>query len=175
VIVRERAPEDVPACASALRAVHDADRYPTNWPQDAAGWLTPAGFATAWVALDDDGTVLGHVCVVQDVDDPVAAAVAGVAMPHLASVSRLFVAPAARGRGLGLGATLLAEVQAWSRRHGLQLMLDVVDDGAPAVQLYERLGWRLVDRRDADWVTPQGNRHQVRIYLAPGEWNRDGI
>jgi hypothetical protein len=46
-------------------------------------------------------------------------------------------------------------------------MLDVVDVGTPAIRLYERLGWRLVDRRQADWVTPQGERLPVRIYLAP--------
>lgn len=96
-----------------------------------------------------------------------AAAVAGVPLQRLAGVSRLFVAPALRGRGLRLGTALLAEVGAWSRQRGLQLMLDVVDDGAPAVGLYERLGWRLVDRRDADWVTAQGRRHRVRSYLAP--------
>ena len=46
-------------------------------------------------------------------------------------------------------------------------MLDVVDDGAPAIRLYERTGWRLVDRWQADWVTPQGERLPVRTYLAP--------
>jgi len=46
-------------------------------------------------------------------------------------------------------------------------MLDVVDDAGPAVALYDRLGWRLVDRRLTDWTTPQGDRLPVRIYLAP--------
>ncbi len=35
-------------------------------------------------------------------------------------------------------------------------MLDVVDDGGPAVALYDRLGWRMVDRRLADWTTSDG-------------------
>ncbi|GAB3598258.1 GNAT family N-acetyltransferase [Kineococcus gypseus] len=140
MIVRARTLEDLPACVAALRAVHDVDGYPTYWPQDAARWLTPDGCAAAWVAFDDDGTALGHVCVVQGVDDAVAAAAAGVAVQRLAGVSRLFVAPAARGRGLRLGTALLTEAEGWSRRRALQLMLDVVDDGAPAVQLYERLG-----------------------------------
>ena len=167
MIVRRRVPEDLPACAAALRTVHDSDGYPTYWPQDAAAWLTPAGCAAAWVALDDDGTALGHVCVVRNVEDPVAAAAAEVPGQALAGVSRLFVAPAARGRGLGLGTALLGEAGNWSRQHGAQLVLDVVDDGSAAVRLYERLGWRSVDRREADWVTPQGYRHPVRIYLAP--------
>jgi GNAT superfamily N-acetyltransferase len=167
VIVRERGGDDLPACVEALRGVQACDGYPTRWPQDPEGWLSPAGTAAAWVVVEGR-TVLGHVCVVQDVEDSVAAATAGVGVHQLAGVSRLFVAPAARGRGLRLGTTLLGEVEAWSRPRGLQLMLDVVDDGAPAVDLYDRLGWRLVDRRDADWVTPQGRRHRVRIYLAPG-------
>ncbi len=48
-------------------------------------------------------------------------------------------------------------------------MLDVVEDSGHAVALYERLGWRLVDRRQADWVTARGKRLPVRIYLAPQE------
>ena len=46
-------------------------------------------------------------------------------------------------------------------------MLDVVDDEGPAVALYERLGWRMVDRRIADWTTPEGRRLPVLVYLAP--------
>ncbi len=61
----------------------------------------------------------------------------------------------------------MAAAREWTDRRGMQLMLDVVDDDSPAISLYERLGWSLVDRRDADWVTPEGRRHQVRIYLAP--------
>jgi hypothetical protein len=55
----------------------------------------------------------------------------------------------------------------WPAAHDYRLMLDVVDVGTPAIKLYERLGWRLVDRRQADWVTRQGERLPVRIYLAP--------
>ena len=62
---------------------------------------------------------------------------------------------------------MLAAVSSWTSVHDFRLMLDVVDDGAPAIRLYERIGWRLVDRRQADWVTPQGERLPVRIYLAP--------
>jgi GNAT superfamily N-acetyltransferase len=140
VIVRERADEDLPTCVEALEAVHVLDVYPTYWPHDPAGWLSPAGCAAAWVGLDDDGTVLGHVCVVGDVDDPVVAALVGIPVERLVSVSRLFVSPTARGRGLGLGTALLAEAQRWSEERELQLMLDVVDDGGPAVGLYERSG-----------------------------------
>jgi hypothetical protein len=46
-------------------------------------------------------------------------------------------------------------------------MLDVVDDGGPAVALYERLGWQPVDRRPADWTAPDGHRPRLRIYVRP--------
>ncbi|PPK92217.1 ribosomal protein S18 acetylase RimI-like enzyme [Kineococcus xinjiangensis] len=169
MIIRRRREADLAGCVEALRAVHEADGYPTWWPQDPAVWLSPPGCAAAWVAQDPTGAVLGHVSVVRGVDDPVVAALCGVSTGDLAAVSRLFVAPAARGRGLRLGSALLHAVQQWTSAQGLQLMLDVVDDGAPAVQLYERLGWKLVDLRPADWLTPTGHRHQVRIYLAPDE------
>jgi hypothetical protein len=49
----------------------------------------------------------------------------------------------------------------------LQLVLDVVDDGGPAVALYEQLGWRLVDQRLAEWTAPDGHQPPIRVYLAP--------
>ena len=166
--VRPRTDEDLAGCVRALEAVHSADGYPTRWPVDPAGWLSPSGCAAAWVAHDDVmGSILGHVCIVHGVDDPMVASLTGVSTDRLASVSRLFVSPAARGRGLGLGTSLLAAVSSWTSARNLRLMLDVVDDGAPAIRLYERIGWRLVDRRQAGWVTPQGERLPVRIYLAP--------
>ena len=35
------------------------------------------------------------------------------------------------------------------------------------MRLYDRLGWEVVDRRPADWLTPDGVRLPVRVYLAP--------
>lgn len=167
MIVRRRTPTDLPGCVDALAAVHAADRYPTWWPPDPAGWLTPTDTMAAWVAIDDDGTVLGHVVAVSPVDDPAVTAVLDVPIERLAAVSRLFVSPRARGRALRLGTRLLDEIRGWADESGRRLMLDVVDDGAPAVTLYERLGWRLVERRPADWLTPEGVRHAVRVYVAP--------
>ncbi len=162
--VRPRTDDDLPACVRALEAVHASDGYPRSWPKDPAEWLRPNGCATAWVAEDQDATsIVGHVCVVRGVDDPVVASLTGVTTDRLASVSRLFVPAAARGRGLAQA--LLGKVLSWASAQELQLMLDVVEDGGRAVALYERLGWCLVDRRQADWVTPRGERLPVRIYL----------
>ncbi len=52
-------------------------------------------------------------------------------------------------------------------KQGLRLVLDVVDDGGPALALYDRLGWRLVNHRLAEWTAADGRRPTLRTYLAP--------
>lgn len=165
VVVRLRRGIDLPDCVQALQAVHAADGYPRCWPAEPATWLTPADIIEAWVAEGDDSKLTGHVCLVGNVDDPVVAAEAGVPTSRLAMVSRLFVAPSARGRGLGR--VLLGALTKHAAAEQLRVMLDVVDDGGPAIQLYEQLGWQLVDERDADWETPKDRHIPLRIYLSP--------
>lgn len=80
-------------------------------------------------------------------------------------MTRLFVDPTAPGRKLG--ASLLNAVHAYAATHGLQLMLDVVDDDGPATALYDRPGWRVVDHRIAGWTTREGRRPPVLVYVAP--------
>lgn len=167
VIARPRTPDDLAACVSALRAVHRSDGYPTYWPDDPPAWLTPQGTSAAWVA-EVDGAVAAHVVVVTGVhpwDAAPAAAATGVPEERLSTVSRLFTSPAARGRGAGR-AVLAAAVE-HARSGGRQLVLDVVDDGGPAVALYEGTGWRLLHERQADWATPEGVHLPVRVYAAP--------
>jgi len=163
--LRRRTTDDLPRCVRALREVHDSEGYPTRWTQDPSGWLSPPGWSAAWVA-ERAGVVVGHVCVVRGIEDPVVTSLTAAGPHRLAAVSRLFVAPTARGQRLG--AALLAAVSSYAVNEDLQLMLDVVEDGGSAVALYESLGWRLVDRRTADWATPEGRRLPLRIYLAPG-------
>jgi GNAT superfamily N-acetyltransferase len=120
--------------------------------------------AAAWV-VHDAGVVVGHVGMVQAVGDPALAALTGVPAHRPASVTRLFVTPLARGRGAGV--RLMDQVSSFAVEQGLQLVLDVVDDGGPAMALYDRLGWRVVDHRLADWTTPEGHRPLIRVYVAP--------
>lgn len=162
-MVRERTDDDLPACVAALQIVQAVHGYPTAWPADPAGWLSPAGTVAAWVA-EAAGEVIGHVAVVTSADDAVAAAT-GAPPDRLVAVSRLFAVPAARGRGTG--AALLTAASAHAAVTGRTLWLDVIDDGGPAIALYERLGWRLVERRLADWVPQDGRRRTVRVYAAP--------
>ncbi len=107
MFVRQRRDEDLPSCVRALAAVHAADGYPMRWPTDPAGWLCPPGLAAAWVADHADATA-GHVGVVIGVDDPVLATSTGVPVQRLACVTRLFVAPAARGHRLGAALVSIA-------------------------------------------------------------------
>lgn len=161
--VRPRLPADIAACVAVLEAVRAADGYPVRWPDDPTAWISPAR-SRAYVA-DVDGAVVGHACVVHGAADVAAVAAADVPADQVATLSRLFVTPTARGRGLG-EALITAATLATSAA-GQRLSLDVVDDDRAAVALYERLGWLLVDRRPADWLTPAGERWTVRVYLAP--------
>ena len=158
--VRPRRAEEMAALVEMLREVHLKDGYPSRWPEDPEGWLSPPGLTRAWVAEDPETGLLGHVGVVTDGEGP-------------AGVTRLFVSPAARGRGLALGARLLEAVTEWAREQGLGLVLDVVEDGGAAIALYERLGWQLVERGTADWETADGRRLPLRIYRAPGIWEAE--
>jgi len=164
-VVRPRTAADLPACVSALAAVHACDGYPTRWPADPAGWLAPPGTAAAWVAQAPgrEGAVAGHVALVRTPDGALAA-LAGAAPDALVTVSRLFVAPGARGRGLAT--SLLAVAVARAAGGGLSAVLDVVE-GTPAAALYERLGWRLLERRTAGWTLLDGRRPQELVYAAP--------
>ena len=154
---------DLAGCVSSLVEVHRLDGYPACWPEEPVGWLQPAGLVAAWVA-EDQGEVLGHACLVDASDDPMFTG-SSSAPGQLLSVSRLFVDP--RGRGQGLGASLLGAATALASSHERPLVLDVVDDAAAAIALYERLGWRMVDRRQADWSTPSGIRPKLRVYASP--------
>ncbi|MCZ2816753.1 GNAT family N-acetyltransferase [Modestobacter sp. VKM Ac-2984] len=163
MLVRRRVGHDLPGSVRALREVHEADGYPARWPADPAAWLTPSGTVDCWVA-EVTGVVVGHACLVGGVVDGVVSRLTGAPADGLGAVSRLYVAPQGRGRGLGAG--LLGAVTTGATERGLQVVLDVVE-GSGAVRLYERLGWRLVDRRSADWTTPSGARPSIRVYLPP--------
>jgi GNAT superfamily N-acetyltransferase len=147
----------------ALAEVHRQDGYPSRWPDDPASWLDPPRLLRAWVG-EVGGTVAGHVAVVAGVDDAQLIAAAGRPADDLVMVSRLFVRPAARGRQLG--EALLATATRFGFDHGRTLALDVVADRpSAATTLYERLGWRLVGWRCAEWTTPSGNHPRLSLYL----------
>jgi GNAT superfamily N-acetyltransferase len=144
-LVRVRLAADLPGCVAALRAVHEADAYPLNWPADPLGWLDPPGLARAWVAELPEGTIAGHVAV------------------QAGELCRLFVTPAARRRSVGTA--LVREATAWAAEHDISLTLDVADERrSPAVAFYAATGWQHTDTTRADWTAPDGTPVHLRHY-----------
>lgn len=149
-----------------LAEVHASDGYPVNWPEHPADWLAQPTLLAAWVG-ELDGMIAGHIGLSRSAADDVAAALwsarQGVGIDATAVVSRLFVAPTARGRGLG--ASLMARAVREARGRGLHPVLDVVASDRAAAALYERLGWELLGTVEQRWSGDQ--RVAVRCYAAP--------
>ncbi|WP_425825150.1 GNAT family N-acetyltransferase [Streptomyces fractus] len=161
--VRARRSGDLAACVEALRAVHHADGYPTNWPKDPVGWLAGGDIVGAWVGCLDE-RVAGHVLLTPPTPDDVAPTLVP-AGTSVAVVGRLFVAPSARGHRLG--AALLNRAAREARRHGALAVLDVVATDSSAIALYERLGWRFLAEGQQAWGPDE--LVTVRCYSAPTE------
>ncbi|MGA4849886.1 GNAT family N-acetyltransferase [Streptomyces sp. G5(2025)] len=165
--IRERAGEpDLEACVGVLAQVHKADGYPVNWPLEPGPWLLGAAALGAWVA-ELDGRVVGHVSLSRSAPDDAAPGLwserAGVAAEAAAVVSRLYVAPDARGHGIG--ALLMGRAVREARAHGLHPVLDVVSSDTSAAALYERLGWELLAVVEREWGP--GQRVTLRCYAGP--------
>ncbi|MET8983608.1 GNAT family N-acetyltransferase [Streptomyces sp. NPDC004539] len=158
--IRPRTPEDLPACAEALAAVHRHDGYPLDWPADPGGWLARASGLGAWV-VELDGRLAGHVSLAPGGDGDLAPALWHT--PATAVVSRLFVTPQARGHCLGT--LLLDRAAAESRRLRLHPLLDVLTTDTAATALYEHLGWARLATTEQHW----GPSRTVTIhsYAAP--------
>ncbi|GGU74151.1 hypothetical protein GCM10010211_45000 [Streptomyces albospinus] len=130
-MIRRRNDVDLDACVAVLAEVHTRSGYPHHWPAEPARWLTPDGLTAAWVA-EVDGAVAGHVALCGG------------------EVSRLYVSPAAHGSGLG--ARLLATVEAEAAARGLRLVLEVKITNTAAVALYERRGWARRGTERQEWT-----------------------
>ncbi|MDH6143004.1 GNAT superfamily N-acetyltransferase [Kitasatospora sp. GP30] len=161
--VRRREPADLDGCVRALAEVHTADGYPMVWPDRPADWLAEADQLACWVAIAPDGAVVGHAALAPGVDSSAAhvwAERTGRAPDRTVALSRLYVAPAARGHGLG--AELLAVAADYARSAGLWPVLDVVTMNGAAVELYERQGWTRMLTVDQQW--PDGRVVAVHCY-----------
>jgi ribosomal protein S18 acetylase RimI-like enzyme len=121
----------------------------------------------AWVA-ETNTAAIGHVALA-----PVGAGssaalwkrLTGLPPVRLASISRLFVAPAARGAGAG--SALLDAACADADMRGLHPVLDVVETNRDAIRLYERRGWQRVFTEP--WREARDVRLELHYYLAPTE------
>ncbi|MGW8884020.1 GNAT family N-acetyltransferase [Streptomyces sp. NPDC055749] len=101
-------------------------------------WRTDPGVDPSQCALlEADGTAVGFANITDRMLDS----------RNAAYVRQIGIAPEARQRGLG--SLLLLSVMHASRRRGRTAMVLTVDtDNAPALALYERLGWQVESRFD---------------------------
>ncbi|SDM82374.1 GNAT family N-acetyltransferase [Allokutzneria albata] len=154
--VRRRNDVDVEKCVELLAEVHHGDGYPVNWPDRPAEWLSQGSLLQAWVA-ELDGRLVGHVSLSRSGEGDLAPGLwserSGTSVDLTAVVSRLFVAPQARGHGIG--ALLISQAVGEARRRGLHPVLDVVASDTAAAALYERLGWELMATVDQRWSPSQ--------------------
>jgi GNAT superfamily N-acetyltransferase len=89
---------------------------------------------------------------------------------HRAQVWGMFVAPAARGRGLGrlLLATAVEQARAWSGI--IQVQLSVADAAPEARHLYETFGFRIWGRepRALQWADRFADEYHLVLYFDSG-------
>ncbi|MFI7276892.1 GNAT family N-acetyltransferase [Streptomyces sp. NPDC049879] len=163
--IRRRGEGDVGECVRVLAEVHRRDAYPVNWPERPGDWVAQASGCGAWVA-ELDGRPVGHVGLSRGGEGGLAPGVwserTGRARDLAAVVSRLFVAPWARGHGIG--ALLLGRAVEEAGRRGLHPVLDVVASDTAAAALYERLGWRRLATVEEQWGPAQ--RVTIHCYAA---------
>lgn len=150
--IRPRDESDLDACVRVLAEVHRRDGYPLNWPARPEAWVAQAASLGAWVA-ELDGRLIGHVGLSRGGEGDMAPGLwsdrNGVAPERTAVLSRLFVAPGARGHGVG--AHLVGRAVREARRRGLHPVLDVVASDTAAAALYERLGWERLATVEQRW------------------------
>ncbi|MET9386831.1 GNAT family N-acetyltransferase [Streptomyces sp. NPDC002928] len=164
--VRDRTDDDLAECVKILAEVHRSDGYPVNWPDRPGEWLSPASSLGAWVA-ELDGRLAGHVGLSRSTEGDLAPGLwgerTGADAESAAVVGRLFVAP--RARGYGIGALLIDRAVREARRHGLHPVLDVVSSDTAAAALYERLGWERMATVEQLWGP--GRTVAVHCYAGP--------
>lgn len=129
-------------------AGHDYAEALAFWTQKHA---TPG--TVILVALDGD-TLLGTVTLATDMPPN---------QPHRADVQKMIVAAAARRRGIGAALMAAVEAEARDRRRSL-LVLDTISDSA-AARLYERSGWTSIGDIPDFALMPNGGLAPTTIYI----------
>lgn len=164
-LIRWRTNDDLPECARLLEEVHRIDGYPTFWPDEPIGWLSPTALLGAWVA-EDDRQIVGHVALragTAEAGAEVWSGATGLPPEQLAAISRLFVASESRGEGVG--SALLDTACGVAASRGLHPVLHVTETNREAIGLYERRGWRRVHIEP--WRADKSGKTLLHYYVAP--------
>jgi GNAT superfamily N-acetyltransferase len=169
MIVRTRDHNDLDSCERVARLVQVIDDYPAFMPDGPNGlrdFVEGHGFYEAWVA-EVDGEVVGQVLLrprSSQVAMDVMREATGLPDERFGVISRLFVSPAARRRGVGRA--LLGTATGAAVWRGLVPVLDVVTNNQAAMALYESEGWA---RAGAVVLRlPDGSTMDEVVYIGPG-------
>lgn len=142
-------------------------RYPRYLPADPGAFVTSHQEFAACVAVNRDGRVIGHVALHDAAGDPtleLAERRTGRSADHLAVVARLLVAPDSRRAGLGGAPLAVATEHARSIRR--RAVLDVVQDSAAPIALYEATGWTRLEE-PLRLALEDGRHLDLWFYVAP--------
>lgn len=150
---------------SVLRLVAELPRTPVSASPSSARAVgaLDAERLRAWAGTIDSPLVNGYRTFDPAVnvawgafegDRIVGAAAAGVRLPDIWVLNGIYVEPGARGRGHG--AALTAAAMAAARAAGARPTLYVREDNDPARRMYERLGFRTLDR--LAWIDAGADR-----------------
>lgn len=129
--IRTMTDDDVAAVLALEERLFPHDAWPESFFREELAEVA-SGTRQYWVAVDDDGTVLGYaglMCVLP-----------------IADVQTLAVAPEAQGRGLGTRLLRLLVETAVARRAD-QVLLEVRADNPGAQALYAREGFAAIHTR----------------------------
>jgi hypothetical protein len=92
--------------------------------------------------------------------------------PHRATIQRLFVAPSARGQGVGTA--LMAALEAVARENGRSLIMLNTRHGEAPETFYLSLGYKLVGVIPGWTIGPEGERYDhVEMYKELGGLKED--
>ena len=155
VTVRSRLPGDVPALAHLVAAQQPVTGYPVRWPLPfpVEEFVVREPEVAAWVAVEDDGTVVGHVSLLDltpSWDTEAWVAATGLEPAAMVAVGVLVVDLSRTGRGVG--SALLARAVEHARALGRLPVLDVVQETRRPVELYLRHGWQVVGEVRPPWL-----------------------
>lgn len=137
-------------------------RYPLDEAQLDRYLETGRGQARIFTALDGAGTAVGHVEISH-------------IWPHLSSrLSRVLVAPDARGKGIGATMVGRALALSFSEHNVDRIDLGVAVDNAAAIGCYRKLGFVQVGLWPQALTTAAGTIDVSWMTLSRGAWSTRG-
>ncbi|KAF2718810.1 putative acetyltransferase, partial [Polychaeton citri CBS 116435] len=167
--VRPRQSSDLDQCSAILRAVHATSGYPVEGVEDTDAILTASTCLKAWVAesaISAPKAIIGHVALSAASETDISVSLWYSQNPsereagRTAVLGRLFVDPAAQGAGAAT--KLMGAAVEEAKSQGLRLVMFALEKDAPAMRLYDRLGWRRFAEGVYEWRDQEGGERRMR-------------